>query len=85
MYLNFNFNLIETYISFKCAHYFLPANRSKYSMVNHEMQTASIRASFGLSIDSSIPSCCTRIDGIVLSVMPIVETTTKDIDITEMI
>ena len=64
---------------------FLPANRSKYSMVNHEMQTASIRASFGLSIDSSMPSCLTRIEGIVLSVIPIVETTTNDIDITEMI
>lgn len=65
--------------------YQLPANRSKYSMVNHEMQTASIRASFGLSIDSSMPSCLTRIEGIVLSVIPIVETTTNDIDITEMI
>ena len=54
-------------------------------MVNHEMQTASIRASFGLSIDSSMPSCLTRIEGIVLSVIPIVETTTNDIDITEMI
>ena len=54
-------------------------------MVNHEMQTASIRASFGLSIDSSMPSCLTRIEGIGLSVIPIVETTTNDIDITEMI
>ena len=57
-----------------------PANRSKYSMVNQVMQTASTIASFGLSAgfpaSSRIPT-----DGIVLTVMPAVDTTTKVIEI----
>ena len=31
-----------------------PANLSRYSIVNHEMQTASMRANFGLSMGSSL-------------------------------
>jgi hypothetical protein len=31
---------------------YLPANLSKYSMVNQEMQMASMRANFGLSMAS---------------------------------
>ena len=65
------------------------SNRSKYSMVNHEMQMASMRASFGLSMGSpsgcvgvGAPRCCT--DWMVFRVIPTVETTTKAIDITEI-
>jgi hypothetical protein len=62
---------------------YLPANLSKYSMVNHEMHTASMSASLGLSMDSSSAFLC-WIAGIVLRVMPKVETTTKEMDITEI-
>jgi hypothetical protein len=52
-------------------------------MVNQEMQMASMRASFGLSIASpSAFRCCT--DGTVFRVMPTVEATTKMMDITEI-
>ena len=52
-------------------------------MVNHEMQIASMSANFGLSMGSSAAlRCC--MEGIVLSVMPTVETTTNAMDITEM-
>ena len=62
---------------------FLPANLSKYSIVNHEMQTASMRASLGLSMGSPSIFLC-WMEGIVLSVMPTVETITNAIDITEI-
>ena len=52
-------------------------------MVNHEIQIASMRANFGLSIGSSSALRC-WMEGIVLSVMPTVETTTNAIDITEI-
>jgi hypothetical protein len=52
-------------------------------MVNHEMHTASMSASLGLSMDSSSAFLC-WIAGIVLRVIPKVETTTKEMDITEI-
>ena len=62
---------------------FIPANLSKYSIVNHEIQMASMRASFGLSMASpSALRCCT--EGTVFNVMPTVDATTKTIDITEI-
>ena len=66
-------------------HFFplVPANLSRYSMVNQEMQTASMRASFGLSIGSSLMFRA-WIDGIVFRVIPTVETTTNAMDITDM-
>ena len=60
-----------------------PANLNKYSMVNHDIQMASMRASFGLSMGSpSAFRCCT--EGTVFRVMPTVEATTKTMDITEI-
>ena len=65
-------------------HFFLvPANLSRYSMVNQEMQTASIRANFGLSMGSS-SMLRAWIDGMVLRVIPTVDTTTNAMDITDM-
>ena len=66
-------------------HFFplVPANLSRYSMVNQEMQTASIRANFGLSMGSSL-MLRAWIDGMVLRVIPTVDTTTNAMDITDM-
>ena len=52
-------------------------------MVNQEMQMASISASFGLSIGSPFLFLC-WIMGMVLRVMPTVETTTNAMDITDI-
>lgn len=56
-------------------------NLSTYSSVNHVMQTASTIASCGLSMGAPFSSY-TCIDGIVLSVSPIVDSTMKRIEIT---
>merc|ERR1712141_832097 len=56
-----------------------PANLRMYSMVNHMMQTTSSMASLGLSVGSPLSST-PAIDGIVLSVIPIVETIMKEME-----
>ena len=54
----------------------LPANLSRYSMVNQVMQTASTMANFGLS--AGFPSSSTMpTDGMVLTVMAAVDSTTN--------
>ena len=63
---------------------YIPAKRRRYSIVNQEMQIASMRASFGLSIGSLLMLRC-WMEEIVFIVIPMVEATTNAMDITEMI
>lgn len=57
--------------------------RSRYSSVNHDIQTASTIAKSGLSCGVPLWKCCN--DGIVFSVRAIVDRTMKSIDITAII
>ena len=58
---------------------YTPANLSKYSIVNHIIQMASIMASLGLS--AGFPSASMMAtEGMVLAVMPAVDSTTKVIE-----
>ena len=53
-----------------------PANLSRYSSVNQEMQTDSTSASSGLSMGLPARSVCWKA-GMVLRIMPMVEITTN--------